>query len=271
MTKVIAEIGWNHMGDMNLAKKMIQEAFNAGAFIAKFQTWSVSRLKAGEWDQDGRREIYNKAELSEDKHIELISHCNNIGISFMSSAFSVKDANLLNDLRQKSVKIPSFEVGNAELLKFCDQNFEELIISTGTATKSEIDQISKLVDVQKATIMHCVSSYPCEVVNANLSRISYLLSKFPSVGYSDHVSGIDASIYALQYPLKYIEKHFTVDHELPGRDNKFAILPSELKGLTNHIKQRAKAFEDLGIDYQKIELSSRNDYRGRFNLSSMPQ
>ena len=255
---------------MNLAKKMIEEAFNSGAYFAKFQTWSVSRLKAGEWDQDGRRDIYNKAELSEDKHIELINYCHHLGISFMSSAFSVKDASLLNNLKQKSVKIPSFEVGNVALLKFCDQNFEELIISTGTATKSEIDQISNLVDIKKSTIMHCVSSYPCGIENANLSRINYLLSKFPSVGYSDHVSGVDASIYALQYPLKYIEKHFTVDHELPGRDNKFAILPSELKRLTNHIQQRSKAFQDLGIDYQKIELSSRTEYRGRFNLSSIP-
>ena len=75
MINIIAEIGWNHMGDMELAKKMIKEAANAGATYAKFQTWSVSRLKPGIWDEDGRREIYEKAELSKENHIELINYC----------------------------------------------------------------------------------------------------------------------------------------------------------------------------------------------------
>ena len=89
MTKIISEIGWNHMGDMNLAKKMIQSSKDNGADIVKFQTWSVSRLKPGPWDDDGRTEIYKKAELSYDKHKELLDFSNEIGIEFLSSVFSI--------------------------------------------------------------------------------------------------------------------------------------------------------------------------------------
>lgn len=253
------------MGDMSLAKQMIDEANLAGATFAKFQTWSVKRLKNGEWDNDGRREIYNAAELSEEKHIDLIAHCGGKNINFMSSAFSLPDAQLLNKLKVNVVKIPSFEVANHELIKYCDSNFSEVIISTGTATKEEVLNLSDLIDQSKTTVMHCVSSYPCNIDNANLMRIDFLTSIFKNVGYSDHVTGIDASIYAMKYPLNYIEKHFTLDHSLPGRDNKFAILPDELKALSAHIDAYELAFEDLGVDFQSIEDSSRNDYRGRFN------
>ena len=87
MTKLIAEIGWNHMGDMSLAKRMVEAAVNSGAHVAKFQTWKVERLKNGEWDNDGRRQIYEKAELTYDKHVELIDFCRQLNISFMSSVF----------------------------------------------------------------------------------------------------------------------------------------------------------------------------------------
>ena len=265
MTQVIAEIGWNHMGNDTLAKQMIQEAANSGASFAKFQTWSVSRLKAGEWDCDGRREIYNSAELTPEMHSTYIEFCNKFGIKFMSSVFSVEDAKFLKELNLSIVKIPSFEVSNKALLEFCDNNFEELIVSTGTATKEEIDDLKDLIDTSKTTVMHCVSSYPCDIKNANLPRLKYLQESFPNVGYSDHVCGIDASVYSLKYDLKYIEKHFTTDHNLPGRDNKFAILPEELKSLTDHISKNQAACTDHGINYQKIETSAREDYRGRFN------
>ena len=108
MTKLIAEIGWNHMGDMKLAKEMISAAKESGADFAKFQTWSVDRLKPGVWDTDGRKEIYEKAELDLDKHLELKEYCGNNDIGFMSSVFSEKDAKLLNKVVTDYVKIPSF-------------------------------------------------------------------------------------------------------------------------------------------------------------------
>ena len=118
MIKIIAEIGWNHCGDIKLAKQMAKAAQKNGATYAKYQTWSVDRLKSGSWDKDGRREIYEKAELSKEDHIELITYCNEIGIIFLSSVFSIPDAQLLVDLGCREVKIPSFESRNHELIKF---------------------------------------------------------------------------------------------------------------------------------------------------------
>ncbi len=124
--KIIAEIGWNHMGDMALAEKMIKSAAENGADYAKFQTWSVKRLKEGEWDNDGRRQIYENAELNVDKHKLLISLCGECGIKFLSSVFSIGDAELLTSLNVKEVKIPSFESRNHDLIKYCNEHFENL-------------------------------------------------------------------------------------------------------------------------------------------------
>ena len=141
MTKLIAEIGWNHMGDMELAKEMIWNAQDSGADIAKFQTWSVDRLKPGVWDTDGRREIYEKAELDLDKHFELKEYCDKVGIGFMSSVFSIKDAELLANVVTDYVKIPSFESRNEDLIHYCWDNFDNILISTGTSTWNEIRAI----------------------------------------------------------------------------------------------------------------------------------
>lgn len=111
-TQIIAEIGWNHMGDMNLAKKMINLASESGCKFAKFQTWSVDRLKKGSWDFDGRRQIYENAELTIEQHILLKNYCKSKGIAFLSSAFSLKDAELLKEIGCKEIKIPSFECTN---------------------------------------------------------------------------------------------------------------------------------------------------------------
>ena len=126
MTKLIAEIGWNHMGDMTLAKDMITAAKESGCDFAKFQTWSVDRLKSGVWDTDGRREIYEKAELDLDKHFDLKNYCDEIGIGFMSSVFSIQDAELLRQVVTDYVKIPSFESRNEELINYCNDNFDKL-------------------------------------------------------------------------------------------------------------------------------------------------
>lgn len=265
MTSVIAEIGWNHMGDMKLAEKMIFEAAKSGAKFAKFQTWSVKRLKSGEWDNDGRRQIYEKAELSYQNHELLIELCKKYHINFLSSCFSLEDAELLKNLNQKNIKIPSFEVRNNKLISYCLNNFEHVFISTGTANSEDIFNLSNMTRNFNTTIMHCVSSYPCKEESANLPRILSLFKEFKDVGYSDHVFGIDASIASLEYKPSFIEKHFTIDNDLPGRDNKFAILPKELLRLTNYIKNKKLFMIDHGINYQPCEEKSRNDYQGRFS------
>ena len=264
---LIAEIGWNHMGNMDIAEKMIIKAKSAGCDIAKFQTWQVNRLKNGEWDNDGRREIYNNAELSEENHIFLIEKCLQNSIGFLSSAFSVADAELLKKLDCKSIKIPSFEVSNIKLLKYCKNNFQKIYVSTGTAIKSEIIDLNLLFKDWKGelVVMHCVSAYPCTSNNINLPRINHLREFFKNVGFSDHTQGIKSTLCALNLDPVAIEKHFTIDKNLPGRDNKFAILPDEMKFISEYIIELKNCMIDHGIDYQQIESPSRESYRGRFD------
>ena len=158
------------------------------------------------------------------------------------------------------------EVRNHKLLKYCIESFDHVYISTGTANESDLKDLKKLLIKGKYAIMHCVSSYPCDPKNANLPRINLLQKMFNRVGYSDHVLGIDASIASLEYNTLFIEKHFTINHDLPGRDNKFAILPNQLKILPNILK--IKAFDiNHGINFQQCEAATRNEYSGRFSLT----
>jgi len=265
MIKVIAEIGWNHCGDMELAKKMILAAKKSGATYAKFQSWSVSRLKSGSWDQDGRREIYEKAELTEERHIELIKYCNEVGIKFMSSVFSIKDAELLVKLGVEDVKIPSFESRNHKLIQYCDQNFKSVFMSTGTSTYQEIADSTKFIMSSDFYLLHCVSTYPCNPDQSNLLRMILLKNLNFPIGYSDHIQGVESAKVAIGEGAVVIEKHFTVDNDLPGRDNKFAILPDQMKDLTDYIKMRNDMFISHGDDYQESELDSRINYTGRFD------
>ena len=267
ITKLIAEIGWNHMGNMDTASQMIIQASKSGAEYAKFQTWKVDRLTNGEWDSDGRREIYENAELSEEQHVFLKDICKQNSIKFLSSAFSIEDAELLKKIGCKEIKIPSFECSNYELITYCQYNFDLVIISTGTATKIEIEKLSNLFEDYKKelVVMHCVSAYPCEPSFINLPRILKLNKYFKKVGFSDHTQGIMAAMASLKYSPVAIEKHFTIDKNLPGRDNKFAILPEELNSLSKYLKLFNDFDTDNGLDYIEQETSSRDSYRGRFN------
>ena len=121
--KLIAEIGWNHMGNIKLAEKMIVEAKKAGADFAKFQTWQVKNLKSGPWDSDGRREIYQKAEINKEAHIKLKKICNKYKIKFLTSLFNPEDYEIIKNLKLDSIKIPSPENRNKELIKLCDDQF----------------------------------------------------------------------------------------------------------------------------------------------------
>jgi len=267
MIKVIAEIGWNHCGDMQLAKDMAKAAKDSGATYAKYQTWSVDRLKSGSWDKDGRREIYEKAQLSKEDHIELINHCNKIGIKFLSSVFSITDAELLVELGCEEVKIPSFESRNHELISFCDANFETVFMSTGTSTIEEIKESEKHMGCGPGwVLMHCVSTYPCDPKQANISKMKNLMKiTNRNTGYSDHIQGVESAKVAIGEGAQIIEKHFTIDNNLPGRDNKFAILPHQMKDLTDYIKMREDMFISHGDGFQESEADSRKNYAGRFN------
>lgn len=264
---LIAEIGWNHLGDMGLAERMIYAAAHSGATYAKFQTWDVSRLKPGEWDTDGRRELYEQSQLSREDHIRLISCCNRNNIKFLSSVFSLEDAQLLVELGCRDVKIPSFESRNKELIDYCSNNFDIVFLSTGTSTVDEISESIRDASFKscKLYLLHCVSTYPCEYSMANISKMELLRALSPYVGYSDHIEGIDSAKIAIGFGAQVIEKHFTIDNLLPGRDNKFALEPMQMRLLANYIMDRKRMMVYHGPGYQAVEQNQRDNYTGRFN------
>tara|TARA_Y100000590_G_C15640388_1_gene984737 strand:+ start:126 stop:938 length:813 start_codon:yes stop_codon:yes gene_type:complete len=262
---LIAEIGWNHMGKMSLAKKMIYEAKKNGANFCKFQTWSEKNLKSGPWDIDGRRNIYKKAELSLEKHLFLKKYCKKIGIKFLSSVFSLKDLEILKKIGTKEVKIPSHEIYNIKLIKEASKNFNTVFVSTGASKWREILKIKNKIKKKNLILMHCVSAYPCRIEKINLPRLNKLKNLSFDVGYSGHYQGIDDAIAAICNGAKFVEKHFTIDNKLPGRDNKFAILPKDLKILSNFRNNYEKMLINRGLDLQSCEMDIYRNYRGRWS------
>tara|TARA_B100000945_G_C20412832_1_gene613509 strand:+ start:361 stop:1167 length:807 start_codon:yes stop_codon:yes gene_type:complete len=265
MIKIIAEIGWNHMGDIDLAKKMISSAAENGSDYCKFQTWSEENLKSGPWDSDGRRDIYKKAQLSHDDHFILKEFCEEKSINFLTSIFNIDDLEYLKTLNMNMIKIPSHEVHNIELIKATTNIFDKVLISTGAAKWSEIKSIYDSVDTEKVIFMHCVSAYPCPIEKINLPRMQKLKELSKIIGYSGHYTGIDDAVSAICHGASYVEKHFTIDKKLPGRDNKFAILPNEINKLANFRDNYTKMNIDLGLDLQECEMDTYENYRGRWS------
>ncbi|MBD1140960.1 N-acetylneuraminate synthase family protein [Pelagibacterales bacterium SAG-MED39] len=262
--KIIAEVGWNHLGDINIAKKMIDAAADAGADYCKFQTWSVKNLRTGPWDDDGRRELYKKAELSKEDHVELKNYCKKKNINFLTSIFNIKDINFLKKITPKLIKIGSPEIYNLDLIQGCLKNFDKVILSTGAAEWKEILKLKKLVNINRLTLLHCVSSYPCDLENINMPRMKDLNEISNNIGYSGHYKGIDDALFAICNGAEYIEKHFTIDKDLPGKDNKISIMPNELKFIVNFKNNVIKMQKYKGKEIQDCEKDTLTT-RGRWS------
>lgn len=264
--EIIAEIGWNHMGDSSIAKKMIYSAKKNGADTVKFQYWDPKHLRPGIWDTDGRREIYNKASLTEEKVLELRDEANKVGCNFLISVFGTIGANIISNLGIKNIKIPSHETTNIKLIEFCSRKFNHIYFSAGASLKEEVLDAVKILKNGSASfnLMHCVSSYPCEDKNANLNRLNWLSSIHDSIGYSDHTQSTLVPAFAVSKGATVIEKHFTTDKSLPGRDNKFALDPIEFKQMSENIITASNSIIDRGNDYQIVEEDTVKNYRGRW-------
>jgi len=267
MIELIAEIGWNHLGDMSLAKEMIEAAADSGADYAKFQTWSVADLRDGPWDTDGRREIYEQAELTEERHDELHEHCKKIGIKFLTSCFAEKSIPLIQKFCNK-VKLPSCECRNEGLVSSCMKAFDEVLISTGSSTFKEA---TKFMNHDGVTLLHCVSAYPCTANIVNLPRLKALIKYkrdyrlAANIGYSGHYHGTEDAIAAIGIGATVIEKHFTLSNNLPGKDNKFALIPEQFSEIHKFVKIFAAMNENKGLDFQDVESHERNIHSGRWN------
>lgn len=261
---IFAEIGWNFLGNLRLAKKMILAAKESNCKIVKFQLWDPKFLKPGPWDNDGRRQIYEKAYLDNSKFEELYSFSIENGLDCFASVFNNEDYERLKKISNKSIKIPSPEVYDFKLIEKSLDEFENVYVSTGAMKFSELELLKKYKSEKNFIPLHCVSIYPLEEKNANFHKFEYLKENFDKVGYSGHCKGIGDALFALANNAFCVEKHFTIDNNLEGRDNKFAINPEELKFLCKFALDINKFNINLGLDLQDGELEVFKNYRGRW-------
>lgn len=258
-TFIIAEAGVNHNGDEKLALALVEAAVESGADAVKFQTFSADKLtrrgaakaeyqkkSTGEGDQYG---MLKALEMSEQLHSRLFAHCAKLGIEFMSTAFDEDALDFLVGLGIKRIKVPSGEITNVPFLRHMASKGLPLIVSTGMAELSEvIFAVDTIRETRKAhgftaplteivTILHCTSNYPTDVADVNLRAMATIAGATGlPVGYSDHTAGLAVSTGAVALGATVIEKHFTLDSELPGPDHKASLEPRQLTEFVRQIR-----------------------------------
>ena len=243
---IIAEIGANHNGDMDLAKKMIDSAVLCGADAAKFQSWSPKSLIAKEeydrnqiYDDSPKKhfgslkEMVEKYYLREEQHFELKEYCANKKIDFCSSPFSEVEADLLEKCDVPFYKVASMDINNYQLLNHLAEKGKPVILSTGMARLSEIDKAVELLNKKNCTdiaLLHCISIYPPLYEDIHLNNITMLQKAFGlPIGFSDHTIGFSIPLASVALGACIIEKHFTTDKNLPGWDHLISADPYEMK------------------------------------------
>jgi len=260
-TLIIAEAGVNHNGDIQIAKRLIDEAAAAGADLVKFQTFNASRLvthSANKADyqtmttdsSESQHAMLQRLELTEAMHRELIAHCDSRHIGFFSTGFDIECVDLLVRLGQEQFKIPSGEITNLPYLRHIGQLNKRIILSTGMATLGDIEAAIEVLEQagtprSKLTVLHCTTEYPTPMAEVNLRAMQSLRAAFGvDVGYSDHTQGIEVAIAAVAMGASVIEKHFTLDRTLPGPDHQASLEPAELSAMVAAIRNIEVALGD---------------------------
>lgn len=235
---VVAEAGINHNGNIEIAKEMIQSASKCGANAIKFQTIIPEELFSEKLNPE-LFDFAKKLSFTKKQHMELKKYAGENKIEFFSTPLGKRSAKLLFDIGVKTMKIASGEITNHEFIKAAAKLRLPLIISTGMTTISEIASVVEIVRNEKCpfALLHCVSSYPTPIEEANLSTITFLQKIFDTpVGYSDHTIGIEACLAAVSLGACIIEKHFTLDKNMEGPDQKLSSDPNEFAELVSKIR-----------------------------------
>lgn len=258
-TLIIAEAGVNHNGNLQLAKQLIEVAAAAGADYVKFQTFKTEQLvsrnaqkaeyqNANTGNSTERQfEMIKRLELDQNAHLELIAHCRQNNIHFLSTAFDLQSIQLLKDLGQTLFKIPSGEITNLPYLQQIAKTASRVIMSTGMANMDEIEAALNILlqnGLQKPdiTLLHCNTEYPTPMQDVNLLAMHTMAQTFElKVGYSDHTMGIEVPIAAVALGAVCIEKHITLDRNLPGPDHRASLEPPELTAMVQAIRNIEQA------------------------------
>lgn len=261
---IIAEAGVNHNGDIALAKKLIDAAAEAGSDYVKFQTFKASKLvtktavradyqNSNTGNSDSQFEMLRKLELTEESHLELISYCDSKSIKFLSTGFDLDSLEFLNRIGIDLFKIPSGEITNLPYLRKIASFNKPVIMSTGMASIEEVQEalevlIQNGLSKSRVSIVHCNTEYPTPMKDVNLKAMNDIGKRMGvEIGYSDHTLGIEVPIAAVALGATVIEKHFTLDRDLPGPDHRASLEPGELKAMVIAIRNIEKAISGSGI------------------------
>lgn len=282
---IIAEAGVNHNGDIELAKKLVDVAVESGADAIKFQTFKAENVvtkNAPKADyqvkntnsNESQYDMIKKLELSEDEFKELYRYARKKGIVFLSTPFDFDSADFLEELGIPAFKVSSTDLTNLPFLEYIAEKGRPVILSTGMGTLGEIEEAINTIKNagnEDIILLHCITSYPAKFESLNLKAIQTLKEAFKlPVGFSDHSLGIYAPIAAVALGAVVIEKHFTLDKNLPGPDHKASLDPEELKEMIKWIRLIEKALGD-GIkrpilEEEEIKTVARRSIVAKVNI-----
>lgn len=268
---IIAEAGVNHNGSIELAKKLIDVAVEAGADAVKFQTFKADSLvsksaqkadyqKKNTDNAESQYQMLKKLELDKSAHEVIIGYCKQKKIMFLSTPFDHESIELLSSFEMPIFKIPSGEITNLPYLRHIGQLGKDVILSTGMSTLKEIEDalavlVSSGTSKEKITVLHATTEYPCPVNEVNLRALQTIEAAFDvKVGYSDHTQGIEVPIVAVAMGACVIEKHFTLDKKMDGPDHKASLEPQELIAMVKAIRFVELALGDGVKQPTKSEL-----------------
>lgn len=256
---IIAEAGVNHNGDIEIAKRLVDEAALAGADAIKFQTFKAESLVC----KDARKADYQmttteqsesqfdmlkKLELTSEMHEQLIEYCTQKGIMFLSTPFDIDSIHYLVDCGINILKVPSGEITNYPYLREIGKTGKKVILSSGMSTLEEVQEAVNVLRNHgsgEITVLHCNTEYPTPYKDVNLLAMVTIRNELDvAVGYSDHTQGIEVPIAAAALGASVIEKHFTLDRNMEGPDHRASLEPWELQAMVRAIRNIEQALGD---------------------------
>lgn len=278
-TLIIAEAGVNHNGDIARAKRLIETAAQAGADYVKFQTFKADLLASAHAPKakyqhtsghtvESQRQMLARLELKPADHRVLLEHCHSLGIKFLSTAFDLESLELLAGFNLELYKIPSGEITNLTLIRAVEGLGKPVLLSTGMSTMKDIDAALNVLSRERVTLLQCTTQYPTPYDQVHLRAMKTLQETFGTrVGFSDHTPGINVPLAAVALGAVVIEKHFTLDRNLPGPDHSSSLEPDQLKAMVEGIRQVESA---LGSPWKSVtpgEFANINVARKSLHLS----
>jgi len=270
--KIVAEIGSVHDGSFGNALKLIDAAYRAGADVVKFQTHisEAETIKSAPnpnyFRSESRYEYFKRTAFTLDQWIKIKEKCDEIGVIFISSPFSIEAVDLLEKVGVAAYKIPSGELTNLPLLKVISEAGKPVLLSSGMSNWLEIDQAVEVLKPNcDLTVMQCSSIYPCPNNKVGLNIVKEIANRYSlPVGFSDHTLGFAASIAAAAYGAYVVEKHFTFSKKMYGSDAKNAMEPEDFKIFSDSVKS---VWEIISNPVNKDDISEYKEMKMTFQKS----